>query len=188
MTKTNEQIDELYEKYKYIVDILMHKYRNSALKYSVDLKELEQEAYYAFADALKNFDQNKNTLISTFISLCVDRRIQKIIKKYSGKKAQTLNNTYSLDYDYNEEGMTLKDIISDDYEFEPLNNLTLKENYEELLQKIKENLSLTEYEVFCYMINGFDYQTVALLTNREPKQIDNTIQRIKHKIRDIIKE
>ncbi len=188
MVKENEQIDTLYEKYKYIVDILMHKYHKAALKYNIDLKELEQEAYYAFTDALKTFDESKNALLSTFISLCVARRLQKIIRKYSGKKAQTLNNAYSLDYDYNEDGTTLKDVISDDYEFEPLNNLTLKENYLELINKIKESLSVSEYEVFCYIINGFDYQTIALLTNHNTKQIDNTIQRIKHKIRDIIKE
>ena len=180
--------DIIYEKYKYIVDILMHKYHNNALKYGVDLKELEQEAYYAFSDALKNFDENKNVLLSTFISLCVDRRLKKIIKRYSGKKAQVINNTYSLDYDYDEDGTTLKDVISDDYEFEPLYNLTKKEDYEELITKIKESLSISEYEVFNYIINDFDYQTIALLINKNPKQVDNTIQRIKHKIRDIKKE
>ena len=183
-----QEIDILYDKYKYIVDILMHKYHKLALKYDIDLKELEQEAYYAFTDALKNFDESKNILLSTFISLCVDRRLKNIIRNNSNKKAQTLNNAYSLDYDYNEEGITLKDLISDDYEFEPLNKLTLKEDYEELITKIKESLSLTEYEVFCYIINDFDYQTIALLTNHNAKQVDNTIQRIKHKIRDIIKE
>ena len=30
-------------------------------------------------------------------------------------------------------------------------------------------------------------QTIALLLNKQPKQVDNAIQRIKHKIRDIIK-
>ena len=55
-----------------------------------------------------------------------------------------------------------------------------------MLKKIKEQLSDSEYEVFNYVINDFDYQTIALIINKSPKQIDNTIQRIKHKIRDII--
>ena len=97
-----------------------------------------------------------------------------------------MNNTYSLDYDYNEEGATLKDFISDEREFDPLYNLTNKENYEELLEKIKDSLSESEYEVFKFLINGFDYITIAKLTDKNPKQIDNTIQRLKHKIKEIL--
>ena len=90
--------DIIYNKYKYIVDILMKKYYTVALKYNIDLHELEQEAYYAFSDALKNYRDDKNAKLGTFISLCVDRRLKKIIKKYSGKKAELFKNTYSLDY------------------------------------------------------------------------------------------
>lgn len=182
-----EAKNQLYEKYKYIVDILMHKYYNVAYTLGVDIHELEQEAYYAFSDALNSYRQDKNAQVSTFISLCIDRRLKKIFKKYTSEKAKVLNNAYSLDYDYNDEGITLKDLISDDNKFDPLYSLTNEENYKELLAKIKESLSTSEYEVFSYYINNFDYITIAKLTNKNPKQIDNTIQRLKHKIRDITK-
>lgn len=183
-----EAKNNLYEKYKYIVNIFIHKYHSIAMSLNIDIHELEQEAYLSFSDALNSYRSDKNAKLSTFISLCVDRRIQKIIKKYSTDKAKILNHAYSLDYDYNEEGITLKDLISDERENDPLNNLTSKENYEELMLKIKENLSVSEYEVFTYMKNDFDYLTIAELLNKNPKQIDNTIQRVKHKIRDIIDE
>lgn len=176
----------IYEKFKYIVEIMLRKYHNIALKMGLDLNELEQEAYYAFSDALSSFRDDKNAKLATFISICIDRRLKKIIRKSSGEKAKVLNNTYSLDYDYNEDGTTLKDCLSDASQNDPLYNLTAKENYEELLTKIKTNLSSSEYEVFSYIVNDFDYLTIAELTNRNPKQVDNTIQRIKHKIRDII--
>ncbi len=178
--------DIIYEKYKYIVEFFVHKYHNLAIKLGIDMKELEQEAYYAFSDALKRYRQDKNTNLSTFLFLCISRRLKNVMRNYSSEKARLLNNTYSLDYDYDEEGYTLKDTISDDLLFEPLNKLTEKENYEELLAKIKEVLSPGEYEVFVYIINGFDAKTITLITNKNAKQIDNTIQRIKHKIRDIM--
>lgn len=178
----------LYEKYKYIVDVLLHKYQGMAIKSGIELSELEQEGYLALSNAINSYDQNKNTSFSTFITLCVDRRLKKIIKRYMGEKAQAFKNIYSLDYNFNQEGVTLQDLVSDDLEFEPLNNLTLKENYQELVAKIKKSLSEMEYEVFLYVINELDYQTIAILMNKNPKQIDNTIQRIKLKIRDIIKE
>lgn len=128
----------------------------------------------------------KKVKLSTFITLCVDRRIKKVIKKYSGEKAKLLNSFYSLDYDY-EEGLTLKDMISDE-KTDPLYSLTLKEDYEELIKKIEQNLSVAELEIFNLLKNDIDRSTIMLLTGKNEKQIDNTIQRLKNKIRDIIKE
>ena len=183
---SSEAKNELYKKYKYIEDILIRKYSSMASSLNIDMNELISEASFAFSDAINSYQNDKNAKLSTFISLCIDRRLQKLIKKYSSEKAKILNNTYSLDYDVNGEGVTLKDLISDASVNDPLNNLTNKEDYEELLKKIKNTLSLSEYEVFKLYSNGFDYQTIALIINKNSKQIDNTIQRLKHKIRDIL--
>ncbi len=177
----------LYDKYKHIVDVLIKKYLKVIINSGIDTKEVEQEAFFAFSDALNSYRDDKNASIGTFISLCVDRRIRKVIKSQSGEKAKVLGNIYSLDYDY-EEGLSLQDIVSDKNDKDPLYNLTNEEEYRELLRKIKEKLSESEYEIFEYMTNSFDYNTIAILTNKTSKQVDNTIQRIKHKIRDIIKE
>ncbi len=179
--------NELYKKYKYISDILIKKYQTKANLLNIDINEMNSEASLAFSDAINSYKDDKNAKIETFISLCINRRLQKLIKKYSSEKAKFLNNTYSLDYDYDENGTTLKDLISDSSVGDPLNNLTEKQDYEELINKIKEVLSDSEFEVFKLYTNGFDYQTIALITNKNAKQIDNTIQRLKHKIRDIIK-
>ena len=141
---------------------------------------------YAFSDALHSFNEKKNVKLSTFISVCIDRRIKKVIKKYSGEKAKLLNSFYSLDYDY-EEGMTLKDMISDE-KTDPLYNLTIQEDYEELIKKIENSLSPAELEIFNYLKNGFDRNSIMLITGKNEKQIDNAMQRLKNKIRDIIKE
>ena len=176
----------LYEKYKYIIDILMKKYYSSQRELALDPHELEQEALYAFSDALNSFDKTKEVKLSTFITVCVDRRIKKMLKRYSGEKAKLLNSFYSLDYDY-EEGLTLKDMISDE-STDPLYNLTLKEDYQELVTKIESSLSPAELETFKLIKNGLDRSTIMLLTNRNEKQVDNAIQRLKNKIRDIIKD
>lgn len=178
--------NEIYEKYKYIIDILIKKYYNIILNLGIDKNELEQEALYAFSDALNSFNEEKKVKLSTFISICVDRKIKKILRKYNGEKAKLLNSFYSLDYDY-EEGLTLKDMISDE-KTDPLYNLTLKEDYEELIEKIAKCLSNTELEIFNLLKNGLDRSTIILLTGKTDKQIDNTIQRLKSKIRDIIKD
>lgn len=187
LAKTNEDAkNEIYQKYRYIEDILIKKYINMANALNIDMNELISEAAYAFSDAINSYQSDKNAKLSTFISLCIDRRLQKLIKKYSSEKAKILNNAYSLDYDYNENGTTLKDLISDSSINDPLNKLAEEQEYAELISKIKEILSESEYQVFKLFSNGFDYQTIALITNKSAKQVDNTIQRLKHKIRDIL--
>lgn len=186
LNDNEEAKNEIYKKYKYIIDILIKKYRGIALSLGIDLHELEQEAMYAFSDAIRSFDNKKNVKFSTFITLCIDRKIKKVLKKYSGEKARLLNSFYSLDYDY-EEGMTLKDMISDE-KTDPLYNLTLQEDYEELIKKIEESLSHSELEIFKLLTSGVDRNTIAKITNKNDKQVDNAIQRLKNKIRDIIKD
>ena len=78
-------------------------------------------------------------------------------------------------------------MISDE-KTDPLYSLTLKEDYEELVKKIEESLSMTELEIFNLLKNDLDRSTIMLLTGKNEKQIDNTIQRLKNKIRDIIKD
>ena len=58
----------------------------------------------------------------------------------------------------------------------------------ELVGSIKESLSDREYEVFSLMVNGLKYDEIATLLNKDLKQVDNTIQRVKAKIKKIIEE
>ena len=51
---------------------------------------------------------------------------------------------------------------------------------------IESRLSDSEYEVYALMISGLKYNEIALLLNKNPKQVDNTIQRIKNKIKIIL--
>lgn len=81
----------------------------------------------------------------------------------------------------------LKESLSDNLKNDPLNNITNDENYKELLNNIKLSLSSQEYEVFKLMLNGKNYQDISKILDKNPKQIDNTIQRIKSKIKKILK-
>ena len=51
---------------------------------------------------------------------------------------------------------------------------------------IKEALTDAEYSVFELMSLGLNYRDIASILNKEPKQVDNAIQRIKIKIKKIL--
>ena len=178
--------DIIFKKYSYIIDILIKKYTRIIKALQIDEQEIRCEASYGFSDGINSYSENKNASLKTFLTLCIERRITKYLNKFTTQKAQALNETLSLNYTSDENTTPLIDLISDESKFDPLNNLTSLETFEEIIATAKEKLSNTEYEVFCFMINEVSYQEIAKILNKTPKQIDNTIQRIKTKLRKAI--
>ena len=177
--------DLIYDKYNYIIDIILAKYKKTFYVLGIDLKEARQESLLAFTDALIKYSSEKDTSLATFISLVVERKIQNCIRKAETIKNKKNKETYSLDYEYEVFNKPLKEIIGD-VEADPLVKMESKENYLELVAKIKGALSPLEYEVYELLINDFNYQDIASILGKEPKQIDNTIQRIRSKIKELI--
>ena len=174
-----------YEKYGYLIDVLVNKYYDVIKMFQVDKQELRCEASYGFSDGLNCYKDNKSTSLKTFLTLCIERRITKYLAKNTTNKAKMLNEALSLEYNDEENG-SIANVISDNKNIDPLNNLTEIEFIEETIKLAKENLSPLEYEVFTYLINDQNYIEIASILNKSPKQIDNTIQRLKIKMRKII--
>jgi RNA polymerase sporulation-specific sigma factor len=179
--------DVLYERYKYIIDIELKKYTRMAWALSYDIKDLQQDALVGFADGINNYREDKAASLSSFIALCVDRRLQVAIKKAGRLKNKMVHEALSLEEEYNSVSQ-LKELLSDNSENDPLESILKKENYNELVKDIKNSLSKSEYEVYTYMINDLKYDEIATLLNKNLKQVDNTIQRVKSKIKKIIDE
>lgn len=181
-----EATDLLYEKYKYIIDILLSKYR-AVLKYhNLDTLEVRQDAIIAFMDAINNYNQEKNASLPTFITICVNRKIQNVIRKSSTIKETVLRESFSLDYTYGDDDeTTLADIIIEENSNPELKVIN-KENYNILVSKIDESLSPFEKEVFDLMINSFQTEEISKLLNEPVKKIYNTTHRIRDKIKKLL--
>ena len=177
----------LFLKYKFIIDILMKKYNYLFNTLNVDGQEVYSECAVGFSDALRSYQDNKDTSLPTFITLCIERRLHGLAKKYNREKYKILHETYSLDYFYDQFGRPLIEILTDNSN-EPLFNMTDEENCMELLSEIQKKLSHKEFEVFSLMIRDFNYQQIAKILQNTPKQIDNTMQRIKTKIKNLLLE
>ncbi len=180
--------DILFIKYKYIIDVVIKKYAFTAMKYGFEYKDLYQEALVGFTDAINSYQEDKNTSMATFITLCVDRRLQNSIRKAGRIKNITFLESLSLEHVYEQYNIPLKDLISDNSKNDPLVNIAKDEEFDELVGFIEKSLSSSEYEVYKLLISGLSYSEIAKILGRSLKQIDNAIQRIKNKIRDILKE
>ena len=184
--ENEEAKDVIFKKYKYIIDFVIKKYAYSAMKYGFEYKDLYQEALVGFADAINSYRDDKNAALSTFINLCVDRRLQNTITKAGRIKNRILLESLSLDHVYEQYEIPLRDVISDNSVNDPLINIMKDEEFDELLKEIEKSLSESEYEVYKLLVSGLNYVKIAEVLSKNPKQIDNAIQRIKNKIKVIL--
>ena len=185
--ESNEDAKDLiYNKYRYIVSYMVKKYKNIALNLGIEIKDLNQEALVGFSDALLSFDNESNASLKTFISLCVERRLHAFLLKASRKKNLMLNEALSLEHEYKKFNSTLADIISDNNENNPLTRLTRDERYNDLITTIYSDLSQNEKDVLSLMLEGLSYTDIANVLNMNVKSVDNTIQRIKNKVKSTL--
>lgn len=185
---SEEAKDILFEKYRYIIDVEVRKYLTMANMLGYDYNDLYQDGLVGFADALNSYRDDKETALSSFITLCVDRRLHVAIIKAGRIKNKVLSDSLSLEQPYTQLQIPLKDLLSDNSENDPLENIVKEEKLSELVSKIKDVLSDSEYEVYSLMISGLKYSEIAILLDRNLKQVDNTVQRVRSKIRKIIEE
>ena len=178
---SEEARDVLYEKYKYIVDIIINKYKKSAYYLSIDMQELQQEALLGFSDALYCYDSTKESNLATFISICVERKVDNYIKKHATPKMKMIKEIVSLD-DIVTDNISLLDVIGGDTS--PEEKVEEKEETRLLYEKIKEALSPKEMEICKLLVYNFSYDDIASILNINTKQIYDYVYRIRKKLKD----
>ena len=186
LDKVSENSEEarelLYDKYKYIVEIIINKYKKSAYYLSIDMQELTQEAWLGFSDALHSYNDAKDANLATFISICVERKIENYVKKHSTRKMQLMKEAVSLD-NHVSDSLTYADILTD--EGSPDVIMERRERKEELLQAIKEKLSEQEMEVCKLLLYEFSYEDISEILNISVKQIYDYVYHIRKKLKDL---
>lgn len=156
--------------------------KSMALKYflaGADRDDVIQEGMIALFGAIQSYDETKSADFLPFAKRCVDLRIKTAVKNSLRKKHSPLNDSVSIE---NEE---LAFLLSSD--FNPEDEYIANESYESLMLDLKNHLSPFEYSVLCLLNSGLNYKEIALSMDKEPKMIDNAIQRIKAKAKKMLK-
>ena len=180
----NEDVtNATFDKYSYLVDLIIHKYENTIKTLKLDIEEVKQEAYYAFNDAIINYRDELASSFPTFISLCIRRKLYNRFKIATANKNLTHLNETSIN------NITLKksnlEKISD-MKYNPERIITINDNCEDLVNKILISLSPKEKDVFKLFINGFTTKDISMILKLNIKTIYNTVGRIREKTNSII--
>lgn len=176
----NECMENLVKKYQGLV------YQNGKKIFLKDgtLDDIFQEGFIGLIKAIRSYDSTKNAAFSTFASLCIRRNIISAIKYANSEKFKILNlaiySNSDLDGSWNPENVFYHQHSNLSY-FKSDEILLTGEQIEFLNNNLK--LSPFEKKVFKYLISQYTYVEISKFLNENSKKIDNTIQRIKKKLR-----
>lgn len=176
--------DDLATEYivKKYMDFVRIKFKSYFLA-GADHDDVLQEGMIGLYKAIRDFDKEKKVMFRTFAELCITRHIITAVKSSTRKKHLPLNGYVSLDkpetdYTYFESTNFWREQES----LDPEQIMIEKENVNGMKGKINKNLSPFEAQVLMYYLNGYSYVKIAELLDKEPKSVDNALQRIKKKL------
>lgn len=177
------------------LDFLLSKYfvyvRSKSLSYYIvgaDRDDIIQEGMIGLFKAVRDFSSERGVSFKTFADVCVTRQIITAVKNASRQKHAPLNFYVSLNKpmsDDDEDSSTISDILRQEQHMSPEEILIKKEDADILGSEMNRLLSKFELEVLSLYLRGNSYSDIAKLIGREPKSVDNALQRIKKKFEKI---
>lgn len=176
----SEITDYLMEKYK----TLVRKKANAMYLIGGETEDLIQEGMIGLFKALRDYKPDKEVSFSHFAGVCIERQMYSAITASNRKKNQPLNGYVSISLEAGEEGMTLAEILPDE-QMNPETLVIEREFKKKFWEMLNKELSAMEREVLHLYLSGCSYIRIAELMEKEPKSIDNALQRIRKKIREL---
>lgn len=184
----NDATEEMLNRYKNMV-----RSKATALYLvGADKEDLIQEGMIGLFKAIREYDPGKNDSFAAFAGLCITRQMYTAIKASNTKKNQPLNNYVPFDlYAFAEDsestggGNNAYDGIGY-WQKDPEESVIDRENAVRMEEEVFATLSKMERQVLAYYASGMPYQEIAKVMEKEPKSIDNALQRIRKKLKTVL--
>ncbi len=194
----SELIIRLRDGQRDITDYIMEKYKDlvkskarSMFILGADNDDLIQEGMIGLFKAIRDFDAGRDASFYTFAELCISRQIYTAVQASRRQKHIPLNNYISLyrnASDDADDDKYLIDSLQLSGNRSPEELVIDRENVDILEQRIEESLSTFEKQVLDLYVTGMSYVQIARVLGKDEKSTDNALQRVKMKIKKILKE
>lgn len=184
----NDAIEEMLNRYKNMV-----RSKATALYLvGADKEDLIQEGMIGLFKAIREYKPEKNDSFTAFAALCITRQMYTAIKSSNTKKNLPLNTYISFDaYEVSEDaqpgsmGASAFEIPGY-WQKDPEESVIDRESAVRVEEEMMARLSSMEREVLAYYTSGMPYQHIATVMGKEPKSIDNALQRIRKKLKTVL--
>ena len=181
------------------MDYLMNKYKNlvrsrarTLFLVGADKEDLIQEGMIGLYKAIRDYDVTKQASFQSFAELCITRQMYSAIKGSNTKKNQPLNNYISIDsMEVSEDRENpIEQLLGINFEKNknPEQLVIDKESADVLEYTLVGHLSEMEKQVLSFYMKDMNYSQIAAALGKEPKAVDNALQRIKKKLTQVLME
>lgn len=171
--------DYILEKYKPLV----RKKTNAMYLIGGETEDLIQEGMIGLFKAIRDYKPDKDASFYHFAELCINRQLYSALEASNRKKHQPLNSYISLSEQEHPDAVAAELLV--DKESGPEQVVIEQEVWEEYKKRLAQKLSRMENQVLQYYLDGNHYIQIAEMMGKSPKSIDNALQRIRQKIRQM---
>ena len=183
---TDEQlIERVREGDSDIIDYLMEKYKhcvrseaNAMFLIGGETEGLIQEGMIGLFKAVRDYDPAHESSFYSFARLCIRRQMYTAIKASNRQKNQPLNTYIPFSDADSEDGVEPAADGSN-----PEEQVISREYTRVFMEQLNQELSGMEHQVLDLYLEGENYTRIAEILGKSPKSIDNTLQRIKKKVK-----
>lgn len=183
------------------IEVIMNKYKNLVRKKAGsmyilggDRDDLIQEGMIGLFKAVRDFDTGRDVSFYLFADLCILRQMYTAVQASSRQKHLPLNTYVSLysraawEDETGRTGEELVGAIPGEPGWNPEERILEQERVEWLEETIADQLSPFEKQVLDLHITGMGYTEIAKVLGKDDKSADNALQRIRSKLRKVLKE
>lgn len=148
-----------------------------------DSEDLIQEGMLGLLSAIRVFDGKKEASFRTYAEVCVKNRIFSAIRAAFRDKHAPLNSYISFETpSFGEDAEFYTYSTSQFQQENPESILIGREELQERMDALKDQLSDFEAEILGLYLTGLSYSEIAVKANKTPKAVDNAVQRIRRKL------
>ena len=178
----------ILKKYEpYIQHMETQIYKNCIYKDRMELGDLVQEGLVGLMKGIETYHPEEKALFYTYAKKCIDHEMLSYVIQVNRQKYRILNESVSLEM-LLETYENYENIILKDQSKTPEEQIISNETEKEILETLKKNLSDLELEIFELKMAGFQYKEISNFLEKDRKVVDNTLQRIKSKLKKIISD
>lgn len=175
-------VNYLIEKFRLLIYKRAYAFVRSNPSCGLDVEDVISELSIHLIEISLKFDDRKGAQLGRFVQTCLYTRCLNMGRKYQYIKGMIS----SLDVSVSEDGeKKLLDLLpSIQGQFDPRKQAFIAEE-DSLLAKYVYSCSKLEQKIIFDYVEGYKYQEVADRCGCNTKKVDNTIQKVKRKAREI---
>ena len=166
----------LYQKYLPIIHSIAHEYYYRFCKYGFDYDDFFQEAMISFQKALIAYDENKDSLFYTFVTLCMRRSLLSFCRNIS-------NTRYNIS---NENMIELGEcqILDDKTD---MNKIFQSFELSKIIKNVIYSLPLESGAIMELRLNGFNYREIGILLDIPSSSVEFKSRRARKDLRQAVR-